>query len=229
MTTQNFRVYAYLRASTEEQDATRARETLEKFAIEKNIIISNWFIENASGTKLDRPELNRLINSTIPGDVLLVEHTDRLTRLDKKDWGTLSALLRSKGIFVVYVSLPTTHGYLSIESRKASDQFSIMETFSKFLEEIMAQFAYAENAQRKIRIVQGLEGAKKRGVVLGRRKGSLSKRTKEKLPAILFMLKEGTPQRKMAAAVGVCLKQVNKINKEYISKTVTIKQKSLTN
>jgi DNA invertase Pin-like site-specific DNA recombinase len=152
-----------------------------------------------------------------------------LTRLGKKDWGTLSALLRSKGILVVYMSLPTTHGYLSIESRKASDQFSIMETFGKCIEEIMAQFAYEDNAQRKIRIVQGLEDAKKRGVVLGRKKGSLSKRIKEKLPAILFMLKEGTPQRKIAAAVGVCLKEVNKINKEYILKTVTIKQKSLTN
>jgi hypothetical protein len=213
MTTQNFRVYAYLRASTEEQDATRARETLEKFAIEKNIIISNWFIENASGTKLDRPELNRLINSTIPGDVLLVEHTDRLTRLDKKDWGTLSALLRSKGIFVVYVSLPTTHDFLNIEFRKASDQFSIMEIISKFLEEIMAQVSYAENAQRKIRIVQGLKNALKNGVKLGRRKGELGKRVQAKQPSILVLLKNRMGTKAIAKELGICQLTVSRVAK----------------
>lgn len=224
MTTQNFRVYAYLRASTEEQDATRARKTLENFAKEKNIIISNWFIENESGTKLDRPELHRLINSTIPGDILLVEHVDRLTRLDKKDWRSLFELLRSKGIFTVYMNLSTTHDFLNIEFRKVSDKFSIMETISNCIVEVYAQVAYEDNVQRKIRQAEGIAKKKAAGGWKGR---GMTQRIKEKLPTIIFLLQKKVPQREIAKTTGVSLPKVTQINKEYITRTITVKQKPI--
>ena len=43
------RTYAYLRASTQEQDAHRAREELEAFAATHNLTISAWFVEHESG------------------------------------------------------------------------------------------------------------------------------------------------------------------------------------
>lgn len=43
------RIYAYLRASTTEQDASRAKESLEKFASEHGYTIDAEFIENESG------------------------------------------------------------------------------------------------------------------------------------------------------------------------------------
>jgi len=48
------RIYAYLRASTKEQDATRARQALEAFAAHTSQIISGWFVENESGATLRR-------------------------------------------------------------------------------------------------------------------------------------------------------------------------------
>ncbi|WP_420871555.1 recombinase family protein, partial [Erwinia mallotivora] len=52
-------VRAYLRASTSEQDAQRARDMLDRFAHEHNVIICNYYAENESGARLERPELFR--------------------------------------------------------------------------------------------------------------------------------------------------------------------------
>ena len=46
----------YLRASTDEQDATRARTDLQAFAIERGLDIMATYIENESGAKLAGPE-----------------------------------------------------------------------------------------------------------------------------------------------------------------------------
>ena len=66
-------VRAYLRASTSDQDANRARDQLRSFAAERKLTIAAWYVENESGAKLARPELFRLLADTHPGDVLLVE------------------------------------------------------------------------------------------------------------------------------------------------------------
>ena len=70
-------IRAYLRASTDDQDATRAREDLERFVTERGLKVAAWYTENESGAKLDRPELFRLIADAHVGDVLLVEQVDR--------------------------------------------------------------------------------------------------------------------------------------------------------
>ena len=74
-------VRAYLRASTDDQDANRARDQLKAFAAERGLSIAAWYVENESGAKLSRPELFRLLNDAQPGDILLVEQVDRLSRL----------------------------------------------------------------------------------------------------------------------------------------------------
>ena len=76
--TPSFRDVHILRTSTEERGPNRAKEELIEFAKEHNLTISCFFVENASGTTLDRPELLRLIDTTIFGDILLVDHMDRL-------------------------------------------------------------------------------------------------------------------------------------------------------
>ncbi|SFN55740.1 Resolvase, N terminal domain [Izhakiella capsodis] len=63
-------VRAYLRASTSEQDAQRARDMLDCFAREHNVIICNYYAENESGARLERPELFRLLNDSRPSYVL---------------------------------------------------------------------------------------------------------------------------------------------------------------
>jgi DNA invertase Pin-like site-specific DNA recombinase len=55
-------VRAYLRASTNEQDAARARQQLEAFAAERDLRIAAYYVENESGATLARPELFRLLS-----------------------------------------------------------------------------------------------------------------------------------------------------------------------
>jgi len=74
-------IRAYLRASTCEQNALRARGALEAFAVGRGLRIAARYVENESGAKLHRPELFRLLADCEPGDVLLVEQVDRLSRL----------------------------------------------------------------------------------------------------------------------------------------------------
>jgi hypothetical protein len=68
-------------ASTDEQNASRARNQVEAFAAERGLVIASTYVENESGAKLARPELFRLIADSRPGDVLLIEQVDRLSRL----------------------------------------------------------------------------------------------------------------------------------------------------
>lgn len=84
-------IRAYLRASTKDQDAGRAREDLERFAADQGLKIGARYAEDESGAKLNRPELFRLLADCQPGDVLLVEQVDRLSRLNKADWERLKA------------------------------------------------------------------------------------------------------------------------------------------
>ena len=87
---------AYLRASTEEQDANRARNEIEAFAADRGLPIVGTYIENESGAKLARPELFRLLKDSKAGDVLLVEQVDRLSRLTEGDWLKLRAEIDTK-------------------------------------------------------------------------------------------------------------------------------------
>jgi DNA invertase Pin-like site-specific DNA recombinase len=101
-------VRAYLRASTNQQDAQRARTTLDQFAHDRAITICNYYVENESGTRLDRPELFRLLADSRPRDVLLVEDIDRLSRLANVDWEKLKKIIREREILIVAVNVPTT-------------------------------------------------------------------------------------------------------------------------
>ena len=59
-------VRAYLRASTTEQDASRARSALDAFAQSHGQHIASYYTENESGS-LQRPELFRLLADAKPG------------------------------------------------------------------------------------------------------------------------------------------------------------------
>ena len=99
---------AYLRASTEEQDATRARQQIEQFAADHGLEIVGTYVEDESGAKLQRPELFRLLADSRPEDVLLTEQVDRLSRLTDSDWRKLRTELEAKQVRVVALDLPTS-------------------------------------------------------------------------------------------------------------------------
>src|SRR5450830_2130065 len=97
--------HLYLRASTKDQDANRAKASLEAFAAEKSLVIAGIYSENISGTKLERPELMRLLDVAQPGECILCESVDRLSRLSQGDWETLKGTIKAKGLRLVIADL----------------------------------------------------------------------------------------------------------------------------
>ncbi|TWR81664.1 recombinase family protein [Pseudomonas saxonica] len=145
--------HLYLRASTKDQDANRAKVALESFAIEKALTITGVYAENISGTKLNRPELLSLLDTAESGDVLLVESVDRLSRLSQADWDTLKATIKAKGLRFVVADLPTSH--MLVEAKGITGQ--IMDVINNMLIDLMATMARLDQEKRVERIKQGLE------------------------------------------------------------------------
>ncbi|WP_367372250.1 recombinase family protein [Pseudomonas lini] len=152
------KTHLYLRASTKDQDANRAKIALEAFAMEHGLTIIAVYAENISGTMLDRPELMRLLNVAERGDVLLCESVDRLSRLSQADWKTLKASIEAKGLKLVIADLPTSH--MLVEDKGITGQ--IMEVINGMLIDLMSTMARLDQEKRVERINQGL--AKKRAV-----------------------------------------------------------------
>lgn len=176
-------IRAYLRASTAEQDASRAKAALAQFAADHDQRIASEYLENVSGAKADRPELLRLLKDAHKGDVLLVESIDRLSRLSAEDWQTLKGVIDSKGLHIVALDLPTTHQAMSA---KSGDEFTnrMLGAISGLMVEMMAAIARKDYEQRRERQAQGIEKAKADGRYKGRPVDEdLHKRVKELLGA----------------------------------------------
>lgn len=117
------------------------------------------YVENYSGTKLERPELNKLLEDanqgdTNQGDTLLVESVDRLSRLTQQDFEELKRRIREKGLRLVVADLPTTHQLI-----QANDAItgSILDLINNMLIDLLATMARLDNEKRIERIKQGLE------------------------------------------------------------------------
>jgi DNA invertase Pin-like site-specific DNA recombinase len=159
-------VRAYLRASTSEQDATRAKDQLKAFADERGLEIVAWYVENESGAKLARPELFRLLADAHQGDILLVEQVDRLSRLTAADWEALKAELTAKRIRVVALDLPTSW----MMAAKVGDDFTgrMFEAINGMLLDMLAAVARKDYEDRRRRQAQGQAKAKAEGRYKGR-------------------------------------------------------------
>lgn len=143
--------HLYLRASTKDQDANRARIALEAFAGDKGLNIVDVYAENISGTKLNRPELMRLLNTAQRGEVLLCESVDRLSRLSQEDWDTLKATIKAKGLRLMIADLPT-----SWEMATDGITGEVMRVINDMLIELMQTMARLDQDKRVERINQGL-------------------------------------------------------------------------
>jgi DNA invertase Pin-like site-specific DNA recombinase len=159
-------IRAYLRASTDEQDAARARGQVETFAAERGMQIAAWYVENESGAKLARPELFRLLADAHPGDVLLVEQVDRLSRLTAADWDRLKVELKARQVRVVALDLPTSW---AMATGKADDFTARMfEAINGMLLDMLAAVARKDYEDRRRRQMQGQAKAKAEGKYVGR-------------------------------------------------------------
>jgi DNA invertase Pin-like site-specific DNA recombinase len=197
-------IRAYLRASTDEQDARRAKGQLKAFAAERGLQVVSWYEENESGAKLARPVLFRLLADAHDGDILLVEQVDRLSRLTTGDWEKLKAELQAKHIRVVALDLPTSW----LMATKA-DEFTgrMFEAINSMLLDMLAAVARKDYDDRRRRQAQGQAKAKAEGKYLGRVEDVARN------AGIASMLKTGQSWSAIQAATGCSRATIAKIAK----------------
>jgi DNA invertase Pin-like site-specific DNA recombinase len=198
---------AYLRASTHDQDASRASDTLTTFAAAHGQPIACRYVENASGATADRTELRRLLADAQAGDVLLVEAIDRLSRLPAADWRRLQAEIEAKGLRVVAVDLPTSH----IAMRESSgDEFTerMLDAINRMMLDMMAAIARKDYEQRRQRQAQGIAKARVEGKHRGRPRDEAKRRR------IRELLAAGFSVRRTAEHAGASAFTVQKVKAE---------------
>lgn len=200
-------VRAYLRASTKEQDATRAKEQLHGFAKERGLKVAAWYVENESGASLKRPELFRLLSDCQPGDILLTEQVDRLSRLSAADWERLKDEIRSRRVRVVALDLPTSHQMAT----GAGDEFTgrMLDAINSLMLDMLAAIARKDYEDRRKRQAQGIAKAKANKPEKYRGRPEDTKRN----AALEKMLRAGQSWSSIVAATGASRSTLARIAK----------------
>ena len=203
-------IRAYLRASTKDQDASRAQSDLQRFAEERGLRIAATYMENESGASLQRPELFRLLSDCQPGDVLLVEQVDRLSRLNAEDWERLKTEIKSRRVKVVALDLPTSWG---MATASADDiQSRMLDAINGMMLDMLAAIARKDYEDRRRRQSQGIAKAKEAGAYRGRPEDT------DRNAAILRMLQSGQSWSTIIAATGCSRSTLSRLAKRLTTK-----------
>jgi len=115
----------YLRVSTQGQHLDR-QESIIAEARDAGYYIAGVYREKASGARADRPELLRLIADLQPGEVVVAEKIDRISRLPLPEAEKLIETIRNKGArlpYLVWWILATSRPPLTALPRSCSSPF----------------------------------------------------------------------------------------------------------
>lgn len=156
-------IYGYARVSTADQNLDRQIIALKHWEVDE------IFTEKMSGTKKNRPELDRLLGLLEAGDTVIVESLSRLGR-STKNLIELVELFQEKGVHLVSLKE-------SIDTTTPSGKllFTLMSAIAQFERDIIAE-----------RTAEGLSAARARGRVGGR-----PRTKKEKLAPALRLYATG--------------------------------------
>ncbi|WP_010446976.1 recombinase family protein [Vibrio rotiferianus] len=196
----------YLRASTDEKDASRAQDMMLEWLGERGQQADHIYLENYTGTKVERPELNRLLADAQRDDFLIVEQVDRLTRLSAEDWKKLKHLVDERGLNIVALDLPT-----SWQLYDESITGQIMKALNSFMMDLLAITARKDYEDRRRRQAQGIEKAKAQGKYKGKQQ---SETTIKKCKAALLLVQSGESKESAAKTVGVGIATLYRYIKE---------------
>ncbi len=148
-------IYGYCRCSTNEskQDVNRQKRELKLMGVEDSSI----FLEYESGTKIDRPELNKLLSIIKEGDTIVSTEVSRITRSTKQLIDIIEIVKEKQLKLVIKNSIVID----------CTDSKQIDAMTNAF---IMITGVFAELERNMIidRVSSGMANAKAKGVRLGR-------------------------------------------------------------
>jgi len=192
-------MYGYARCSTNEdvQDINRQVMELKKLDIKKD----NVYLEYESGTKTDRIQLNRLLDTVKPGDTIAATEVSRLTRSTKQLCDIIDFAKENKLELII--------GTFKVDCRKALDPMT------DGMLKMMGVFAEMERNMICQRVKSGMENARAKGAAIGRPTTTI-----DNLPAPFikhypkYLAKEVT-QEELARLCGITRQSVIKYIKIY--------------
>ena len=170
----------YARVSTKDQNLELQLDALTKAGCE---II---FQEKASGTKADRPELEKMMSQLRKGDVVCIYKLDRLGR-------SLKNLL----------NLVADFEKREVGLRSLTDSIDTTTPQGRLILNIFASLAEFERDLIRERTKAGLEAARARGRKGGRRSGLSAEAQKKSMLAEMYYKEEKLGVDEIAKTIGV--------------------------
>jgi DNA invertase Pin-like site-specific DNA recombinase len=155
----------YLRVSTEEQDLTR-QAAIEQTARAEGYYVAGVYREKASGARADRPELLRMIADIQPGDVVIAEKIDRISRLPLPEAERLIATIKAKG---AKLAIPGIVDLSEVAAGAEGVAKIVLEAVQDMLLKLALQMAHDDYETRRERQRQGIELAKAANKYAGRK------------------------------------------------------------
>ncbi|MBN8190583.1 recombinase family protein [Bacillus sp. NTK074B] len=168
--------FGYMRVSTVEQNFDRQKKQLEEFGCKR------IFFEKVTGTKRERPELNRMLDFLRKEDTVVVTDLTRLSR-STKDLIEITDMISKKGAHLKslkesWLDTTTAHG--------------------KMLFTIFAGIAQFERDLTSERTKEGIMAARKRGKHPGR-----PKTDEEKVQYAIYLIEKGLSRTAAAEKAGI--------------------------
>lgn len=155
----------YIRVSTAAQDLTR-QAAIEATTRAAGFYIGGIYREKASGARSDRPELLRMIADLQPGDVVVAERIDRLSRLPLPEAEKLMESIRATG---ARLSIPGVVDLSEIASASDGVAKIVLDSMQGLLLKIALHMAREDYEIRRERTQQGIDQAKAAGKFVGRK------------------------------------------------------------
>lgn len=158
----------YLRVSTDEQELTRQAE-IEHSTRAAGYYIAGIYREKASGARLDRPELLRMIADLQSGEVVVAEKIDRISRLPLTEAEQLVDSIRAKGAKLAVPGLVDLSEFAAEAEGVAR---IVLDSVQELLLKLALQIARDDYETHRERQRQGVELAKVAGKYAGRKPDS---------------------------------------------------------
>ena len=191
----------YLRVSTDEQDLTR-QATIVEGARAAGFYVAGIYREKASGARADRPELLRMIADLQPGEVVVAEKIDRISRLPLAEAEQLVASIRAKG---ARLAIPGLVDLSEVANGAEGVAKIVLEAVQELLLKLALQMAHDDYETRRERQRQGIELAKVAGKYAGRKPDTSGHQR------IVDLRGAGLSIKKTAAIAGCSESQVKRI------------------
>jgi len=154
----------YMRVSTDEQDLTRQAAIVESTRA-AGCYVAGVYREKASGARADRPELLRMIDDLQPGEIVVAEKIDRISRLPLAEAERLVASIRAKG---ARLAIPGVVDLSDIAAEAKGVAKIVLQSVQELLLKLALQMARDDYEDRRERQRQGVELAKQAGKYAGR-------------------------------------------------------------